>query len=121
MPPLAGERKPTQKKDTTYHNYLSLGTWLTLWYTEICALNNDLRDYDIISVNDRPRSVLYATYLRIESPHGRGSNVSEQLSSLGEELLVSNGNFYSVIALVLAHRSVGRVARTNLFSTSCLG
>ena len=39
----------------------------------------------------------------------------KRLTSSGEELLVSNGDFISIIDLVLAHKRVRQVARTNLF------
>ena len=44
-----------------------------------------------------------------------GSNVSERLSSSREELPVSNDILTSRMVLVLTHRNVGRVARTNFF------
>ena len=54
------------------------------------------------------------------STHGRGctfcSNVSQKLSSSREELYSGEyDNFTRTIVLVLAHGSVGQVARTNFF------
>ena len=44
-----------------------------------------------------------------------GPIFSERLRSSREELRVNNGNFISIIVLVVALRIIGRVARANFF------